>query len=180
MLKEPHTEIPPFVAYEYKEITIEKRYAERYIDGFASYGWQSYDVQELQQSPGIVVLHMKRDRTLVNRTELTRLQQQFEVCMADVAKLEGAGKDAGTMAALIAGVMGGLLIAGGIFAALSATPQILLTILLILPGTVFCCMALRAYSYAFQKQTERVKPFLHAKQEEISAICEKGHRLLYK
>lgn len=176
MMKEPQGNASPVVAYEHRDIRVFKWHAARYIDGFANFGWQCDDAEAEPQNCEIVTLHLKRERYLINRADLTCLQQQFEVCMADVVKLEGTGNDMGTLAALSVVVAGVLLFAGAIFAAVQQ--MMWTTLLLTVCGAAICALARCAYHYAFQKQTEKSKPYLLAKQKEIRSICEKGYKLL--
>lgn len=178
MMKVPCEDASPAVDFEYRTIRVFKWYATRYIDGLANFGWQCDDPEDEPQNCEVVLLHLKRKRHSVNHADLTHLQQQFEVCMADIAKLEGAGNDKGTLAALSAVVNGVLLLAGAIFAAVRQ--MLWPTILLAVSGVVICCLTRRAYRYAFQKQTEKLQPYLLDKQEEIRSICEKGYKLLCK
>lgn len=168
----------PFIAYEYREITVFKKDAERYADGFENFGWQCDDVKEDPQANAIVTLHMKRDRKLINHMELTRLQSQFECCMAETVKLEGLGKERGTIAALMVGLTGFLLMLGAYLVAATFEPAVWLSILIGILGIALCALAIPAYRRVTQTQTEKIKPYLFAKQDEISMVCEKGYKLL--
>lgn len=43
-----------------------------------------------------VTLHLKRDRRIINKMELTRLQRNFEACAREIDKLERAKTSAAT------------------------------------------------------------------------------------
>lgn len=73
-----------FVAYEYKEVSANSSQASFLLDGYENFGWEPDDnLPQSSQSrhPGaekMMTLRLKRDRKIVNKTELTRLQRNFE------------------------------------------------------------------------------------------------------
>ena len=77
-----------FIRYEYKEVTVPRDMEGVYADGYPHFGW----TLEGHSSPilGIsgINLKLKRDRKIQNKTELTRLQRQFESNVSEIKKLE--------------------------------------------------------------------------------------------
>lgn len=72
------------------------RHYEPLLDGYESFGWEeegrlaesaAVRTRTLQQRK---VRRMKRNRKLVNKVELTRLERNFEACMDEIGKLEKA------------------------------------------------------------------------------------------
>ena len=175
-----------FAAYEYKEATVERRRVSAYLDGYESFGWELDDAYApLTGIPGVpgaermIALHLRRDRRIVNRMELTRLQRQFEACMREVQSLENSSEMEATIGALAAGVVGLALLFCAAFTAITSKALTWLNILPAIPGTLCCAAALPVYRHAYQRRARVVEPLLEAKYEEISAICEKGHRLTH-
>ena len=85
-----------YVAYEYKEATVDLKRDSEYLDGYESFGWELDEAYEAHASyagmpvrESLISLHLRRDRRIVNRMELTRLQRQFEACMKEIHTLEG-------------------------------------------------------------------------------------------
>ena len=76
-----------FTAYEYKEITVCSDKASLYLDCYESFGWKQDENFPLQESGDKVTLKLKRDRRLVNKVELTRLQRNFEADLEDSANV---------------------------------------------------------------------------------------------
>jgi len=77
-----------FTSYEYKEIFVRSDKASFYLDCYESFGWQPDENFPPKESGGKTTLKLKRDRKLVNKTELTRLQRHFEANMEELDALE--------------------------------------------------------------------------------------------
>ena len=85
-----------FIGYEYKEITADMGQISFLIDGYENFGWE---VDENVAQPALetfpkragamqhkkAVLRLKRDRKIINKTELTRLQRHYEACIAEIS-----------------------------------------------------------------------------------------------
>ena len=106
-----------FVAYEYKEVSANSSQASFLLDGYENFGWEPDDnLPQSSQSrhPGaekMMTLRLKRDRKIVNKTELTRLQRNFEACVREIQSLENSKTSKATIWALAAGVIGTAFIA---------------------------------------------------------------------
>ena len=66
-----------FVGYEYKEITGPDSRVSQYLDCYACFGWQIDENIPAGSRMGQTTIRMKRDRKIVNKMELTRLQRHF-------------------------------------------------------------------------------------------------------
>ena len=97
-----------FVAYEYKEVSANSSQASFLLDGYENFGWEPDDnLPQSSQSrhPGaekMMTLRLKRDRKIVNKTELTRLQRNFEACVREIQSLENSKTSKATIWALAA------------------------------------------------------------------------------
>lgn len=58
---------------------------------------------------------MRRDRKIVNKAELTRLQRKFESCVGQLLSLEHSKTSAATVGSLVIGVIGTAFMAGSVF-----------------------------------------------------------------
>lgn len=168
-----------FIGYEYKEITVDAGQVSMFLDGYENFGW----IADEQMSgrggaSGQITLRMKRDRKIINKMELTRLQRNFEACALDLKKLEKAKTSAATIWALVVGVAGTVFMAGSTFAVTHEPPVIWLCILLAIPGIIGWILPYFVYRRVVQKQKERIEPLMEQKLEEIYEVCEKGHSLL--
>lgn len=170
------SELQKRTIYEYKEVTVDKSHASLYLDAYRSFGWQMDD--NFTPSSNGTVLKLKRDRKLVNRVELTRLQNHFEADAADICTMECAKTTAARSWALVIGIVGTTFMAGSVFAVTATPPLIWLCVLLAVPGFAGWIAPYFVYQRLKKKKTRQLTPFIEAKIEEIYEICEKGQSLL--
>lgn len=175
-----------FIGYEYKEVITDKSRVSFLLDGYENFGWESdgniYEASGEYTNPQNqrkVILRLKRNRKLVNKMELTRLQRNFEGCVSEIETLEKSKTSAATMYALIIGVLGNAFMAGSTFAVTAQPPHIILCILLAIPGFIGWILPYFVYKRVLGKQTEKLTPLIEEKYDEIYLICEKGNKLLY-
>lgn len=179
-----------FIAYEYKEVKTESGRASFYIDGYANFGWE----QDRNEIPGTanqnigkivpasmekVTIRLKRDRRLLNKTELTRLQRNFEACAAEIDALEKAKTTAATIASLTVGIIGTAFMAGATFAITIEPIHVFLCVILAIPGFICWILPFFVYKKVRKRQTEKMESLIEAKYDEIYELCEKGSKLLY-
>ena len=167
-----------FTSYEYKEITVRSDKASLYLDCYESFGWQTDENFPPQEVKDRVTLRLKRDRKLVNKTELTRLQRNFEANMDEIISLEHSKTSAATVCTLCVGLLGTAFMAGSVFAVTADPPRIALCILLAIPGFAGWIAPCFVYRLVREKKTRQVTPFIEEKIEEIHGMCEKGQSLL--
>lgn len=174
-----------YVGYEYKEITTEESMVSLLLDGYENFGWElneSLSENSLGGKRGSMaktVLRMKRDRKIVNKAELTRLQRNFEACVAEIQTLEKRKTSVATVYALILGIIGTAFMAGSTFAITAQPPYIVLCIILAIPGFLGWILPYFLYKRVQGKEIKKVAPLIEAKYDEIYEICEKGNKLLY-
>lgn len=182
IIKDSHS----FVGYEYKEVITNKENISFLIDGYNNFGWVvdeniSQNITRTIPNPyAKVVLRLKRDRKIMNKMELTRLQRNFEFCMKEIDQLEKSKSSKATMYALIVGIIGTAFMAGSVFAITAAPPMIALCILLAVPAFAGWISPYFVYKIILRKRIEKISPLIEEKQDEVYLICEKGNKLLYK
>lgn len=179
-----------YVGYEYKEVKTDSAQASFLIDGYANFGWQvDQNVagglrEESAKKPGVpaadkVIIRLKRDRRIINKTELTRLQRNFEACVREIEELEKRKTTAASIAALATGSLGTVFMAGSVFAVTADPPLILLCAVLAVPGFLGWILPYFLYRRIAKRKTEEISPLIEEKYDEIYEICEKGNRLLH-
>lgn len=174
-----------FVGYEYKEIIAESSRISFLLDGYECFGWEPDESltgnRETKASSyqKKAVLHLKRNRKIINKMELTRLQRNFEACVKEIEELEKSKTSAATIYALVAGIIGTAFMAGSVFAVTAQPPYIVLSILLAIPAFIGWIIPYFLYRRITRKQTEKLTPLIEQKYDEIYEICEKGNKLLY-
>ncbi len=174
-----------FIGYEYKEVNTDNSKVSFLLDGYENFGWElDGNVTEasienrIPQKQNAVVLRLKRNRKIVNKMELTRLQRNFESCVREIEMLEKSKTSAATVYALIIAVLGTAFMAGATFAVTAQPPHVILCILLAIPGFIGWILPYFVYKRVLGRQTEKVTPLIEEKYDEIYEICEKGSRLL--
>ena len=168
-----------YVGYDYKTATVLSDKAAMYLDAYKNFGWLPGDSQPSRGLGGNVTLMLKRDRKILNKVELTRLQQHFEACMDEVAELENSKRRTGLIYTLVVGLAGTAFMAGSVFAVTHSPPMILLCVLLGVPGIVGWALPHFVFKHFMQKRTEEVTPLIEQKYDEIYGICEKGNALTH-
>lgn len=196
IIKDSHS----FVGYEYKEVTANPEKISFFLDGYRNFGWEvddnidhaiptSINISRVASnitprmpsgSYARAVLRLKRDRKIMNKMELTRLQRNFEFCMKEIDVLENSKTSKATMYALIVGILGTAFMAASIFAVTATPPMIALCIFLAIPAFAGWIAPYYVYKIIVKKRTEKVSPLIEEKQEEVYEILEKGNRLLFK
>ena len=174
-----------FIGYEYKELLTESSRFSFLLDGYENFGWV-LDENQPESGEGRnpvsqqrKVLRLKRNRKIVNKMELTRLERNFEACVNEIDKLEKEKTSIATVYALVLGIIGTAFMAGSTFAVTAQPPNYILCIILAVPGFLGWIFPYFLYKKVVGKQTERVTPLIEEKYDEIYEICEKGNKLLY-
>lgn len=174
-----------FVGYEYKEVIADTSRVSFLLDGYENFGWEAdgkiceyYRESRNPRTQNRVILRLKRNRKIINKMELTRLQRNFESCVREIEMLEKSKNSAATMYALMIAVAGTAFMAGSTFAVTAQPPHVLLCILLAIPGFIGWILPYFVYKRLVVKRTEKVTPLIEGKYDEIYEICERGNRLL--
>ncbi|SHI13572.1 hypothetical protein SAMN02745823_02706 [Sporobacter termitidis DSM 10068] len=165
-----------FVGYEYRDITVGRSLEPVYADGYQSFGWALEGTAVPVGGVNSVVLKFKRDRKIRNKTELTRLQRQFDACVSEIGALERSKVVGASAAAYILGVVGTAFMAGSVFAYTAG--MLLPSIILAVPGFVGWIVPYFCFVSLHRKKTDQVTPLIDKKYDEIYEVCEKASGLL--
>ncbi len=176
-----------YIGYDYKEVIVNSKQASFLLDSYKNFGW---DLDRNYTSDGIdtksnipnayneIRLQLKRDRNIINKMELTRLQRNFESCVNEIKKLENSKTSGATIYALIVGVIGTVFMAASVFAITAIPPKILLCVVFAIPAIILWILPVFIYRKKVQERTELVSGLIEMKYNEIHELCEKGRRLL--
>ena len=167
-----------FVGYEYKKIKVSSEQLALYLDAYECFGWQMDERLSDLSGDGLLTLRLKRDRKIMNRMELTRLQRNFEGCMEEIALLEKEKTKTAAFVSIAVGIVGTAFLAGATFAITAAEPMILLCILLAVPGFLGWILPYFLYRHIEREKTKAVLPLIDKKHDEIRELMKKGHALL--
>ena len=169
-----------FIGYDYKEVSVDRSKISMYLDGYNNFGWIPDEYTPPLKESKTVLLKLKRDRKLINKMELTRLQQHFESCMEEIDSLEHSKESIATIATLTVGIIGTAFIAGSTFAVTHEPPIIWLCILLAIPGFIGWILPFFIHKEIIKNRVKKITPLIEHKYDEIYEICEKGNKLLNK
>ena len=191
MTGERRQESAGYVGYEYREISVPRKYASLCLDSYPRFGWEEDPNQgrpgrrrgpAIPAAPGpkeMETLCFRRARSISGKAELTRLQRNFDSCIAELRALERSKTTRAAAAALTAGVLGTAFMAGSTFAAVSTPPVVWLTILLAIPGFLGWILPYFLYRAMVRWKAAQIEPLMEQKYDEINEICERGSRLLH-
>lgn len=168
----------PFIGYDYQEINVPNEQTSLYVNCYGALGWEPDENIPASRGQHMTVIRLKRDRKIMNKTELTRLQRHFEACAKEINALEYAKTSAAITWALVIGVIGTAFMAGAVFAVTHNPPLILLCIVLAVPAFLGWIAPYFVYRRMVELRTRKLQPMIEAKQDEIYEICEKAHSLL--
>lgn len=168
-----------FIAYEYKEVSVDKDQVSLYMDAYENFGWEMDDRANSSSTQNRANLHFRRDRKIMNKMELTRLQRNFDACMEEIRQLETSKTSAASAAAIAAGIAGTAFMAGSVFAVTAQPPYIILCIILAVPGFLGWILPYFLYKRIRRKKTMKITPLIEAKYDEIYELCEKGNKLIH-
>lgn len=165
-----------FKGYEYRNITVKKIMQSVYADSFGSFGWIAEGIGEAVGKVDSVVMKFKRDRKIRNKAELTRLQRQFEACVAEIISMERSKKTKAATISYVVGVIGTVFMAGSVFAVTSG--NIPLCAVLAIPGFIGWIIPYPIFKDVSSKKTEMLNPLIDQKYDELYTVCEKANALL--
>ena len=169
-----------YIGYDYKTVITDSENTSMYLDAYENFGWTPDDSMPANQFGSMVTIKLKRDRKILNKAELTRLQQHFEACMDEITTLEYSKTKMATVYSIVVGVIGTAFMAGSVMAiALVEPPMILPCILLGIPGIIGWALPYYLFKRFSIKRAVEVIPLIEKKYDEIHDICEKGNSLIH-
>lgn len=144
-----------------------------YMDCYGCFGWI---LDENAPSQGKI--KMKRDKKIINRAELTRLQQNFEACAKEIETLEKSKKTNAKAWSVGLGLLGTAFMAVATFSVTGSPPKIMPCIVFGSLGFAGWILPLYLCKLLLNKAQKRISPLIDNKYEEIYRICEKGKSLI--
>ena len=167
-----------FVGYERQKVTVKHGDTERlYIDNYKNFGWTFEGYEPSVQDVMGTTLVFKRDRKILNKAELTRLQRQFDSGIKEIEKLEFSKALNASVLAYGIGIIGAGFTVGAVFAFLGSLT--VLGIILAIPALVGWVIPYFCYNRALKSKTEKITPLIERQFDEIYEVCEKGSRLIH-
>lgn len=171
-------ESAPFMGYEYKEIHAAGERAAFYLDCYESFGWTADERAQEGGPAGKGTLVLRRERKIVNKMELTRLQRHFEACVDEIRALEKSRTTNATIWAIVVGLIGTAFLTGATFAAVHVPPLYGLCAVLAVPGFAGWALPYFLYQKLAAKRSKIVAELVEQKYDEIYELCGQGNKLL--
>ena len=137
------------------------------LDCYENFGWKLDERSSERKVNKDIQIHLRRERKIINKAELTRLQRNFEGCMKEIKELERAKTGGATMVALIVGIFGTAFMAGAVFSITWPTPHIILSIMLSIPAFIGWLIPYYLYRNIVMKKTKELMHMIDEKKEEI-------------
>lgn len=166
------------IGYEYKEIITDHRMEAMYRDCLPYFGWQLDASIPSVRKQETIILRFKRDRKLCNKSELTRLQRQFEAYVKEIIELEASKTTKAKIVSFTVGLVGTAFMAGATFSYLGG--HVFWMILLAIPAFLGWILPYLLYRSIAEKQTREINPLMEQLNDDIYTICEKANLLLMK
>ena len=170
-----------FIGYEYKDKVVRKSMESLYLDSYPCFGWEEdpnmsagYDYEFATHTS----LRFRRDRKICNKTELTRLQRNFDGCVSQIETMERSKNTVPSIWAMVIGVIGTVFMALATFSILGMILNITAGIVFAIPGFAGWIAPYFVYRKLQKNQGEKISPQLEEKYDELYEICEKASKLL--
>ncbi|MCV3295838.1 MAG: hypothetical protein ABF703_07970 [Oenococcus sp.] len=164
-----------FIAYEYRELIVDDYLRDFYADAYPNFGWELKITDSLANKPHKVRFNMKRNRQLLNQSELKRLQNQFESQMAVIKQIERKARLLPTIQACLIGLFGLFFMIMAIFLA-RQDHWVFVTVLGLL-GLAGLCLPMYWFKRQFQRAEKQNQLSLDQRYDFIYDICQKAHAL---
>lgn len=177
-MRELREDSAPYVGCDYKEIPANADKTPLYLDGYESFGWVLEDRPGTQPLKNKGKLVLRRDRKIVNKMELTRLQRHFEACLRELDQLEESRTARARICAVMTGTLGTAFLAGSTFAVTHQPPMVALMVVLAVPGFAGWIAPWFLYRAMVRRRAQVVDKLVEQKYDEIYDLCAKGHSLL--
>jgi len=167
-----------YISYDYLEVKASEKNASWLIDGYRNFGWQLDSNFQSRSAYSKNTIQLKRARNILNKPELTRLQQHFQAVFDECEILEARKHLYATIASVSVGLMGTILVALSVFSITLWNYDFSTCLLFGIPGIALWALPLLVYPFVLKQQHKKINPLIERKKEEIDSICEKGSRLL--
>lgn len=166
----------PFVGYEYLDVPVKRNMAQLYADSYENFGWELEGTGEQIGKVDSIVMKFRRNRKILNKVELTRLQRNFDACVSEITSLETQKYIKASAVAYAVGVIGTAFMAGSVFAVTSGL--IIACILLAIPAFLCWVAPYFLYRSILSAKAKEITPLIEQKYDEIYTVCEKANALL--
>lgn len=189
--------------YEFKQIVVSSRLEQQWKEGYAKFGWKLVksapekikpvwgpvcimlsplsriplsNVVKEYESGDRTSLKFKRDKDIVHKNELNRLQGYFENALWEVEHMEKTKMAAAYMSGALGGVVGSVFMALAVFSFIAGNT--LGGAGLAVPAVIAWILGAICFNLVKNGREKKIETENQVKSEVIDDICEKAHLLL--
>ncbi|RSX57227.1 hypothetical protein [Bifidobacterium samirii] len=163
---------PDFVGYEYTSVKVGDALRSMVADAYHNFGWTPTDGSRRG------VLEFRRDRNLLNRAELTRLQRQFDAHLRELETLNRAPARKSSIVGWSVGLAGCVFLGGATFAYLGGL--MMLMVILAVPGFLCWFGAHPIAKWVRRIVAERSEPAIDHLYDVNYDVCRRANSLLLR
>ncbi len=160
------------MSVEYKEFFTSSQSMFRWINDYSNFGWKYLDSKDTANSALGKKVRLERPSELVNKSELLRLESQFESCRKEIDFYENSISKSGLIFPLSLGILGVVFLVL-VFAVKNPIRY------------VFLVLALVSFTLPFiiskklsNRQRKKLAPFILQKEKEIQEVLQKASSLI--
>ncbi|MDR1387274.1 MAG: hypothetical protein LBJ44_06730 [Propionibacteriaceae bacterium] len=164
-----------FIAYEYAIVPARANQESLLRDVYRSLGWACEAVDRPTWPNGNVSLRLKRDRAILNKPALSKLQRQLETTLETIDHLSRSKTSKASITALTVGICGTAALAGSVFCYLSALWPLFIVLGLI--GLIGWVLPYFAFNQIKAAQTATANEEIERQYDQLYAICHQAAAL---
>lgn len=163
-----------FIGYEYRDVSVTRDVKPLWVDSYVNFGWQLVDSNPVGNNS--INLKFKRDRKIMNKVKLTRLQRKFESHVKEIESLEKSKESTALSFALSTGIIGTVFMVLAIFSYLG--DMTFRSIFFALFGFIGWSLPYFGYIKIKTNKAEKVNPLIEEQYDKIYETCKKAYKLL--
>lgn len=168
-----------FISYEYKTVSVKAKDQTKAMDMYEAFGWEITGTASAVT--GDTTLSLKRNRNLLHKQELNKLERQAEDTFATINGLERSKTLVASVFAYIFGCFAALVLGGGMCLTMlieGSIPAFVGGVILGVAGIALCGVNYVIYKKLVEKKTKSLLPVIDQTEEKLANTLEKGNDLL--
>ena len=165
-----------FIGYEYTTVVTKREMESFYMDYYPSFGWIYDSRLPSVKGFGWIQLKFKRNRRIENKTEIKKLQRQFEKTLKQIESLELKKYVKASIVAYTIGIVGTGFMAGSVFSIVAE--NVVLCAILGVIAFIGWGLPYFLYKNIFNDAKEKIDPEIDEKYDEINETCKKASTLI--
>ncbi len=162
-----------FVAYEYKDILISKKFSNLYLDCIENLGWE---IVNKEKNFSKIKLSLKRKYNYKEKAKLNELELKFTNSFNELEMINETYQNKGLITSLTIGLIGTCFMAGATFSFLGGL--FLLMVVLAIPGFLGWIFPYFINKNINEKQLRKVNQRSEELRQEIYEVIEQAYRLI--